>query len=170
MGDTQCLGRLGGTFPVGAFVSGGCEGNGIHDGGATADAALGPGGCEAGHGTFTGHVALEFGERGNHDEKEFRLSGWTVGSRQCSGENTEADSLVVEAIGDGEHYRHRPAETTQFPYARGVRWPEMVEGFNDPGRAVARLEIVSSKIRPQPAVSRASRWSWESCPLVETRA
>lgn len=131
-GDSQGFGDLGGAFPVGASGSGGCEGIGIHDGGATAGAALGTGGGEAGHGPFTDHVALEFGESGHHDEEEFPFSGWTVGSRQGSGENAQADPLVVEAVGDGEHFLHRPTETIQFPYAQSVRRPEMVECFNEP--------------------------------------
>ena len=86
-GDSQGFGDLGGAFPVGMSGLGGCEGIGIHDGGSAAGAALGAGGGETGHGAFTDHVALEFGERGHHDEEEFPFSRWTVGSCQGSGEN-----------------------------------------------------------------------------------
>ena len=130
-GYAEGLGDLRGAFPVGASSPGGCQGVGIHDGGAAAGAALGTGRGEAGHGPFTDHVALEFGERGHHDEEEFPLPGRTVGSRQGSGENAQADSPVVEAVGDGEHFLHRPAEAVQFPDAQGVRRPEMVECFNE---------------------------------------
>lgn len=131
-GYSECFGNLGGTLPVGMPGSGGCEGIGIHDCWAAAGAALGGGRGEACHGALADHVALVFGESGHHDEEEFPFSGRAVGSRQCSGENAQADSLVVEAVGDGEHFLHRPAETVQFPDAQGVRRTEMVERFNEP--------------------------------------
>lgn len=130
-GDSQGFGDLGGAFPVGVPGSGGCEGISVHDGGATSGAALGAGCGETGQGPFADHVALEFGERGHHDEEEFSFPVRAVGSCQGSGENAQADSLVVEAVGDGEYFLHRPAETIQFPYAQGVRWTEMVECFNE---------------------------------------
>lgn len=37
----------------------------------------------------------------------------------------------MKAIGDGEHFLHRPTETVQFPYTQGVRRPEVVERFNE---------------------------------------
>lgn len=130
-GDSEGFGDLGGAFPVGVSGVGGGEGIGIHDGGAPAGASLGAGCGEACHGAFKDHVAFEFGERGHHDKEEFSLSGRGVGSGQGSGENAQADSLVVEAVGDGEHFLHRPTESVQFPYAQGVRWPEVVECFSE---------------------------------------
>ncbi len=59
------LSNLGGAFTVGA--SGGCGGDfvGVHDDGASADAALRAGGSEAGHGAFTQHVSFQLGEGGS---------------------------------------------------------------------------------------------------------
>lgn len=116
-GDPQGLDDSGGTLAEGAPGPGGCEGIGIPDGGQAAGATLGTGGGETGHGAFTDYVALEFGERCHHDEEEFPFYCWAVGSRQCSGENKQAYPLDVEAIGDGEHFLHRPAEPVQFPHA-----------------------------------------------------
>ena len=105
-GDAHGFGDLGGAFSVGSSGLGGCEDIGAHDGGSATGAFLGTGGCEASHGPFTDHVAFEFGERGHHDEEELPFSGQAVGSS----ENAQADSLVMEAIGDGEYFLHGPTE------------------------------------------------------------
>ncbi len=128
-GDAQCFGDLSGTFPVGVSGSGSGEDIGAHDGGSAAGAALGSGCGEAGHGAFADHVTFEFGERCHHDKEEFPFSARAVGSGQGSGENAQANSLLVESIGDGEYFLHRSAETVQFPDAQSVRGSEVVECF-----------------------------------------
>ncbi len=100
--NAEGLGDLGGAFTLG--TPGGRGGNlvRVHRRGATADAALGPSSCQAGHGAFMQHVSLQLDKRGHHREEELPFTTRCVRACQASRQDPQTNTTVVQIISQGE--------------------------------------------------------------------
>src|ERR1700736_1770479 len=119
-GDAEGLGDLSRALALGAAGLGGGESVGVHDGGASADSALGAGCCEAGDGAFVDDVALQFGEGGHHGEEELALASGRVGAGELAGEDADTDAALVQVTRNRRHVLDRAAEAVELPHAQGV--------------------------------------------------
>jgi hypothetical protein len=126
-GDVERFGDLGGSFAAGEAGGRGGDLVIVHDGGPSADAALGAGGGESGHGALVDHVALELGERGHDGEEELAFPGRGVGARQRAGEDPQRDPALVQLVGQDEDLLDRPAQPVELPHREGVPGPHVLQ-------------------------------------------
>jgi len=106
--------------------------SGVHDGGSAADAAVGAGGGEPGHGALVDEVAFQLRERGHDGDEELALPAGGVGTGEGSGQHAYADAARVELVGDGQDLLDRSAEAVELPHHEDVAAAEVVPGRGQP--------------------------------------
>jgi hypothetical protein len=87
--------------------------------GASAVAAAGAGGGEAGEGAFGDQFAFELGEGGEDPEDELSGGGGGVDGGAPAGKDFQADAAFGEVVNDVDQVAQVPAEPVRFPDDQG---------------------------------------------------